>query len=211
MGNIKRFSRFMLASLGLLVLIGSCLAEQIEISENHDEIQKDVAQDFDHLNRHGIMMGPMNGPPNGIIFHDWQGFALKNNESQILRISIEGVRPVRPMGVRKLLAMNMTLDEVKKEILAEEGNAIYRGHLRLEETTYWLVGIEVIHDEDSLSMRSDIIEAQSRSASNNPIESIGSIKVITSMIQDSSKGDGMLILNRGSQIGSYKIFVDMLH
>jgi len=107
----------------------------------------------------------------GIIFHHWQGFALKGDQSYVLRVSIESVRPVGPVNVRKLLASNMTLDQVRNEILAEGGK--FRGHLRLGESTYWLINVEVNSFEGNLTLSSDLMEPLRNSAIDNSTEAGG--------------------------------------
>jgi len=117
-----------LTALGLVSLTGVCLAQLTEIGQIGDVAHNEPAKNDDHLFQH---FGNMDKAFVGIIFHHWQGFALKGDQSYVLRVSIESVRPVGPVNVRKLLASNMTLDQVRNEILAEEGNATFRGHLRL--------------------------------------------------------------------------------
>ena len=81
---------------------------------------------------------------------------LKGDQSYVLRVSIESARAVGPVNVRELLASNTTFDQMRNEILAEGGNATFRGHLRLGESTYWLTNVEVNSFEGNLTLSSDL-------------------------------------------------------
>ncbi len=115
------------------------------------------------------------------------------------------------MNVRKLLASNMTLDQVRNEILAEGGNATFRGHLRLGESTYWLTNVEVNSFEGNLTLSSDLMEPLRNSAIDNSTETVGYITVDTTSYEGELKGQGRLIITRGQLIGSYQVLLDMLH
>ena len=153
----------------------------------------------------------MHGAPAGIIFHHWQGFALMGDQSYILRVSIESVRPVGPVNIRKLLASNKTLDEVGKEILADEGNVTYRGHLRLGESTYLLTNVEVTLTRSNLTLNADLNEPLENLATSNSTEAVGRITVNTTSYEGELKSQGKLIIAKGQLIGSYRVLLDMLH
>lgn len=149
--------------------------------------------------------------PLGIIFHHWQGFALKGDQSYILRVSIESVRPVGPVDVRKLLASNKTLEEIGREILVEEGNATYRGHLRLGDSNYWLTNIEVKLARSNLTLNADLNEPLENHAASNSTDNVGRITVNTTSYESERKGQGKLVIFKGQLIGSYQVLLDMLH
>jgi hypothetical protein len=149
--------------------------------------------------------------PSGIAFHYWKGFAEKEDESYILRVSIEGVRPVGPMNIRRLLASNKTLEEMRKEILGEEENVMYRGHLKLGEAIYRLRNVEMKFEDDNLTLTSDLVVPSSNSAKDNSAEIAGNIEVRTASYEDGPKGQGRLIITKGPLIGTYRVLLDMLH
>lgn len=153
----------------------------------------------------------MEGEPAGLIFHHWHGFALKGDQSYILRISIESLRPVEPINVRKLLASNKTIDEVGKEILADEGKLTYRGHLKLGESTYWMTNVEVGLDQNNISLKAELNEPLGNPDSVNSTEAAGRITVNTTGKEGELKGQGSLIITKGRLIGNYQVLLDMLH
>lgn len=190
-----------LIAVWLVNLIGASLAKPPEVS---DEANKNLAQNMGPLAK-PIEMS--DGAPDGIIFHHWKGFALKDNESQVLRISIENVRPINPMSVRKLLASNRTLDEIEKEILPQEENATYRGRIRLGVNPYQLTNIKMIFSENILTLDADVIEFQNGAAPSNSTVIVGRLTIDSSRQEGSEKAQGELIMNKGN----YQVLLDMLH
>lgn len=208
--------KFLFLALTALVLVGLipvCLSQPIMMGEISDAPRDGPGQNNSpYVQSNGNMDGaPIYGVPVGIIFLHWQGFALKGDQSYILRVSIESIRPVGPMNVRKLLASNKTLEEVGKEILAEEGNETYRGHLRLGESTYWLTNVEVKLAESNLTLSADLNEPVETNGTINSAEAAGRIKVNTTSYEGERKGQGELIIAKGPLVGSYQVLLDMLH
>ena len=128
-----------------------------------------------------------------------------------LRISIESVRPVKPVSARKILASNMTIEEISKDILAQEGNISYRGHIRLEESAYQLTNIKMAFAKNNLTLNADVIESQNGSAPSNATIILGRLTVDTTSQEGAKKGQGELIINEGLHSGGYQVLLDMLH
>ena len=202
-----KFLFLVLTALGLVSLTPVFLAQPAEMGDG------DVARSELGQNNAPYVQpfGNMDGAPAGIIFHHWQGFALKGDQSYILRVSIESVRPVGPVNVRKLLASNETLEEVGKEIAAEEGNATYRGHLKLGESTYWLTNVEVKLARSNLTLRADLNEPLENPAASNSTENVGRITVNTTSYEGERESQGKQIIAKGQLIGSYQVLLDMKH
>jgi hypothetical protein len=78
------------------------------------------------------------GPP-AVSFKSWRGFALKGNESHMMRVSHRELKACGgATNIRKLMASNMTLEEIETEIRKEEGEVTYRGVLRISDDIYRL-------------------------------------------------------------------------
>lgn len=183
-----------LTALGLVSLTPVFLAQPAETGEMGDVARNELGQN----NATYVQpFGNMDGAPAGIIFHHWQGFALKGDQSYILRVSIESVRPISPVNVTKLLASNKTLDEVGKEILAEEGNVTYRGHLRLVESTYWLTNIEVKPARSNITLSADLTEPLENPAASNSTDVVGRITVNSTSYEGEQKGQGKMVIAKG--------------
>jgi len=205
----RRFLFLALIALGLVSLIPVFFAQTADTGEMGDVARNELGQN--RATTYVQPFGNVEGEPAGIIFHNWHGFALKGDQSYILRISIESVRPVEPINVRKLLASNKTIDEVGKEILAEEGKLTYRGHLRLGESTYWMTNVEVGLDRNNISLSAELNEPLGNLASINSTETAGRITINTTSNEGELKGQGSLIITKGQLIGNYQVLLDMLH
>ena len=202
-----KFLFLVLTALGLVSLTPVFLAQPAEMGDGNlarSELGQNNAPYVQPF-------GNMDGAPAGIIFHHWQGFALKGDQSYILRVSIESVRPVGPVNVRKLLASNETLEEVGKEIAAEEGNATYRGHLKLGESTYWLTNVEVKLARSNLTLSADLNEHLENPADSNSTENVGRITVNTTSYEGERKSQGKMVVDKGQLTGSYQVLLDMKH
>lgn len=196
-------------ALGLVSLIPVFFAQTAETGEMGDVARNELDQNSaaTYVQPFGIV----EGEPAGLIFHHWHGFALKGDQSYILRISIESVRPVEPVNIRKLLASNKTIDEVGKEILAEDGKLTYRGHLKLGESTYWMTNVEVWLDRNNISLKAELNEPLGNPDSINSTQTAGRITVNTTANNGELKGQGSLIITKGQLIGNYQVLLDMLH
>ena len=87
----------------------------------------------------GWSMAQRHAPPEGVpieVIYSGRGFALRDNQSHVLRLNIESILPLEPMQVRDLLASNKSLEEIREEIRSREGEAIIRGGLRLDKIIY---------------------------------------------------------------------------
>jgi len=92
-------------------------------------------------------------------FHNWRGFALKDNESHALRISVNSIQFIDPMEVRRLLESNMTLQEIRSKI-KEQNQAANRGGIRLGESIYPLQNIILSDSEGETILEADVVEPQ---------------------------------------------------
>ena len=205
MRSIRKILFIGLTALWLMYLIGNSFAQPPEIGDGE---HKELSQSNVPLVK---TIGMMEGAPEGIIFHHWRGFALKGNESYPLRISIESVRPVEPVGVRKLLASNMTIEEVSKEFLDQEGNTTYRGHIMLQDSPYQLVNIKMTFAKNNLTLNADVIASQNSAAPSNTTMILGQLRVDTTSQEGAKKSQGVLIINDGLHSGGYQVLLNMVH
>jgi hypothetical protein len=149
----------------------------------------------------------LNGPP-GVIFQSWRGFALKGNESHMMKVSIESLRPVEAMNIRKLMASDMTLEEIRTEISKEEGDVTYRGILRIGDDIYRLDNISITPTENKTDLNADVSESNFGSAQNNTSIILGHLKA--SLIEEGGKevSEGVLLMKSGKDVGNYRVLLD---
>ncbi len=108
----------------------------------------------------GFAMNPMPCHPPGLpvdVIHSGSGFALLGNESHVLRLNVEALLPLEPMYIRKLLASNKTLSEIRDEIEAKTGETVYRGSIRLDRSIYPLVNLRLLYSSENITeLKADV-------------------------------------------------------
>ena len=95
------------------------------------------------------------GLPTGVpvdVVYSGQGFALRGNESHILRLKVENILPLEPRQIRGLLASNKSLEEIRNDIQAIEGEETYRGSVILDHSIYPLIEIATTGKDNTTSM-----------------------------------------------------------
>ncbi len=200
----KRLLFIGLTALGLLGLSGESTAQIVDIGGLTEAPRDKMAQDNPI-----IVIPPKNMERAPLDFHIWSGFALKDNESYILRISIESIRPVGPMGARRFLASNMTIEEIKKEILTKEGNLTYKGHIKVGESAYRLVNINMTHDSKNFTLNAIIADLKKSLEHEIIATNVGHIEVNATSNEGTIKGQGEMILTDGPRIGRYQLMINM--
>ncbi len=154
----------------------------------------------------GTALRDTDSGPIGIVFHQWMGFALKDNESISLRISVESVRPVDPTSIIKLLASNMTLDEIRDDIRMQEGNVTNRGVMRLGNNTYRLVDIRMPSTGNTTVLDANV--SQPPTVSYHNITIIGHITVALAREGTAQVSQGVLNMSEGKYDGNYRMLLD---
>jgi hypothetical protein len=144
----------------------------------------------------------------GIIFQSWHGFALKGNESHSMRVSIESLRLVKAMNIRKLMASNMTLEEIRTEIMKEEGEITYRGVLLIGDDIYRLNNISMTPTGNKTDLDANVSESKFGSAQNDTSIIVGHLKA--SLIKEGGKevSQGVLLMKSGKYAGNYRVLLD---
>jgi len=143
------------------------------------------------------------------VLQSGRGFALKDNESHVLRLNVETLRPMDPTQIRTLLASNKSLDEIREEIQAREDETTYRGSLMLDRSIYPLGNIEMIPlGNNSTDLRADLADPSLASA-DSEIAIVGSISVIIATSEGGIVGKGELELSQTQHTGKYTVLLDM--
>jgi hypothetical protein len=155
----------------------------------------------------GMTDGRLNSALVGVSFHNWRGFALNDNESHTVRISIESVRPIDAMNVRRLLSSNMTIEEISEEIGKDGGDAIYRGVLRIREDIYKMDNILMTPAGNRTVLDANISELKFGPSQNNVSTNIGHLNV-TVAEDEMEIGQGILSFESGKYCGKYRVLLD---
>lgn len=151
------------------------------------------------------------GAPD-VSFQSWRGFALKGNESHSIRVSIESLRPVEAMNIRKLMASNMTLEEIRAEIRKEEGKVIQRGVLRIGSDIFRLDSISMIPKGNKTVLDADVSLPKFGPSQNNSTNTtIGHLNVTLSVEDVGVVSEGILSIKSGKYFGDYRVLLDGQH
>jgi hypothetical protein len=149
----------------------------------------------------------------GVVMHNWRGFALNGSESHALRVSLESMRPIEPMNVRKLLATNMSIEQVRERVRQEEGDVTQQGVMKLGDQIYRLVNISMTQSGNYTELESDLGELRWRAPENgtkavSSNASLGHLSVRLYPEDSAEVSKGALKVERGKYAGEYEVLLD---
>jgi hypothetical protein len=158
------------------------------------------------------MMPPQNaGFPMGVpvdVLFSGHGFALVDNESHILRLKVESILPLEPDQIKELLASNKSLEEIRDDILAKEGEKTNRGSMILDRSIYPLINIIISpFGNNSTTLKADL--ADSGQLSNVTTAILGSISMTITPSDGGMIGKGELRIEQGLPAARYSLLIDM--
>jgi hypothetical protein len=204
----RRILCMVLASLLFIGLSGMSLAEP---NENENPNMDEPPEEMGHHD--GMMMSPENaGFPMGVpvdVLYSGHGFALRDNESHLLRLKVEAIMPLQPGQIWGLLASNKSLEEIWDDIRAKDGEKTNRGSMILDRSIYPLINI-VISDSgnNSTALKADLADLGPLSAANDTTK-LGSISVIITPSDGGMIGNGELNIYQGKLAAKYNLLLDM--
>lgn len=209
MDNCKKMLCIGLASLLFIGLSGMSLAEPSG-NQNMDEPCEGICS------HDAEMMLPQNaGFPMGVpvdVLHSGHGFALRGNESHLLRLNVEAIMPLKLGQIRGLLASNKSLEEIRDSIRAEGSETsekTYRGSMILDRSIYPLINIVVsAPSNNSTTLKADLADLGPLNTINDTAI-LGSISVIVSPSNGGMIGKGELQIEQGPLAASYSLLLDM--
>ncbi len=161
------------------------------------------------------------GPPQGIIvirLFSGKGFALKDNETLVLRMNVELIRDVDPVNLRNLMTSNRSIDDIKEELNAMSGAASLRGSLRINEISYALLNTHLMPSVDNATtIDADIATLYLKPApgrimrpnASDKIPITGHINVIVAPAEGGVIGKGGLTMNSSEYSGNYNVLLQM--
>ncbi len=151
-----------------------------------------------------------------------KGFALKDNETHVLRMHVELVKNIDPIYLRNLLGSNKSVEEIKEKLIAKKGNVTLRGSMSLDGNIYPLVNIKFMPSGDNATIvDADVAEHHSKAASDKMAESppmmepphndktriAGHIKVTVISSRGGLIGNGVLIMSSDVYSGKYTVLL----
>jgi hypothetical protein len=117
--------------------------------------------------------------------------------------------PLEPCQIKGLLASNKSLEEIRDDIRAKEGEKTNRGSLILDRSIYPLINIAVsASGNNSTALKADLADLGPLSTANDTAI-LGSISMIISPSDGDMIGNGELCIDQGSLAARYSLLLDM--
>jgi len=161
----------------------------------------------------GEMMPPQNaGFPMGVpveVLFSGHGFALVDNESHILRLKVESIMPLDPGQIQGLLASNKSLEQIRDDIRAKEGEKTNRGSVIFDRRIYPLINIVIsLSGNNSTVLKADLADSGPLSNANDT-QTLGSISMVIAPSDGGMIGKGELRIKQGLPAARYSLLINM--
>lgn len=144
----------------------------------------------------------------GVEVQNWKGFAAKDGEYIPIRLNMETIRTVDPAEVRRLLALNISLEEVKSQARTSDGDVILRGRIRFNNDSYWLMDIRMTSSENGSNLEAKIASRRSKSGSEDATSIVGNTAVAISVVDGMKVAEGYAVINDAKYSGTYNLMLN---
>lgn len=153
---------------------------------------------------------PMNADGMGkgsedVVVQNWQGVAAKGNESLSVKLNVQTIGILDPGDARRLLASNISLEQVKSQTRSGYKDKILRGSLRLNNDTYRLVDIKFESSGNISTLEAGLASPKSTLGSE---EIVGSALMTLSAVDDIEVAEGYVVINDSNYSNNYSIFME---
>jgi hypothetical protein len=143
-----------------------------------------------------------------VVVQNWRGFATRDGESHSIRLNVETIRTLDPDEARSLLASNMSLEELRSQARAGDGDAILRGSLRLNTDSYRLMDITLEPSGNRSTLEASVASPRSRSGSEDAASIVGHTVVTISVVDDKEVAEGYVVINDSRYSGTYSLLLN---
>ncbi|VVB64518.1 Uncharacterised protein [uncultured archaeon] len=150
------------------------------------------------------------GEPMVDLIYMGRGFALKNNESRSLFVSVQKVRYVDPNDMRRLMSSNGSIEALRDAIDEQVTAVAYNGDLRLSRNSYQLVNIKLHESIEDIKLDADLLNICNDGAEIDKAMVLAGHLIVTIPKREASEGDadvGGLTIDSGEYHGAYKVFL----
>ena len=96
----------------------------------------------------------------GVTVQNWRGLAIKGDESYPIRLNVETIRTLDPVEARRLLALNISPEEVRSRAKAGGRDAILGGSIRLNNDSYRLMDMTLESSGNRSTLRASVADTQ---------------------------------------------------
>jgi hypothetical protein len=223
-GNRAAFDAFeeMSAIYGPEALHGGLLEENTLWTDGLENIEMDTHTPKGELILYSVAASSEVSapePPKGnivISLFNGRGFALKGDETHILRMNMELIRDIDPVYLRDLMTSNKSIEDIEEELNSEDGTTAFRGGLRINESGYSLLNIKFVPSKDNATIiDADVAEPYLKPSHGNVMKQdtddkialAGHIKITVSPSVDGLIGKGDLVMRSEEYSGKYTVLL----
>ena len=195
--------------LGLLLMVLTGMATgQAGGGGPADPADGGAFHDGESAGQHGQDGGFPTGVPVEVL-HSGNGFALRGNDSFLLRLKVESLLPLKASQIQSLLQSNKSLEEIRDDIEGQNGEKVYRGSLILERRIYPLLDIQIAAlGNNTTSLQASLAKGENAANASETIAQ-GNVSVMISPSDGGMVGKGELHLAAGPQAGRYTLLLEM--
>jgi hypothetical protein len=115
---------------------------------------------------------------------------------------------VDPAEVRRLLALNISLEEVKSQARNSDGDVILRGRIRFNNDSYWLMDIRMTSYQNGSNLEAKIASRRAGSDSEDVTSIVGNTAVAISVVDGTKVAEGYAVINDAKYSGTYNLILN---
>jgi hypothetical protein len=186
----------------ILLAIGSSGASS-KLMDAPDRLSICNSSDNCPANTSAIINGDVNGTAD-VLIQGWRGLAIKADESLPFRLNVETIRTIPPAEARRLLASNMSVEEVRSLARSGDRRTILRGHIRLNDDFYRLIYIALTSSDNGLTLKANV----AKSAPGDVASSVGHTVVTISLPDDLGIAKGYVVIDDLKYSGNYSLLLN---
>lgn len=140
-----------------------------------------------------------------VLVQKWKGFAANDSASNSVRINVETIKAMDPGEARRLLASNMSLEEVRTLAREGERDRIFRGSMRLNNDSYRLMDITMVSAGNGSAMDASIVLPRRGLASEGVFSVVGHVSMDMYDAGNPAAVKGYVVIDDSNYNGVYRL------
>ncbi len=140
-----------------------------------------------------------------VLVQNWKGYATKEDSSYPVRLNVETIRTVDPDEARRLMASNMSLEEVIIQARSGDRETILRGSVKLNNDSYLLTDITIASSGNSSVLEAKVANNDLSSGQDDAESIVGRMVVTISAKDDNEVAEGYMVMDDSRYSGTYSL------
>lgn len=140
-----------------------------------------------------------------VLVQNWRGFATKDDKSHPVRLNVETISTVNPDEARRLLALNISLEEVRSQVRAGDRNVIRKGNIRLNNDIYQLIDIVIKPSGNRSILEANVASPRSGSDPEDETTTVGHTVLTVSIVDNTEVAEGYMVIDDSKYNGTYNL------